>query len=163
MLNKVIGTTRKTTGYSYWICVNIASKFFKWLSKQLGIKQMADWYKLTAEEMENNGGLGLLGHFGGSPSKALQSVYPEHKWEVWKFCNSPMGYWDDLNNQQAFFCTLEKELGLRDWKEYYKLKRRHLAKWPQVQSILRKHNQSSFETMRAIYPQHSWEPGKFFW
>ena len=46
---------------------------------------MDDWYNVNIEDIYKNGGGGLLGHYyNSSPSLALQSVYPEHKWDLAK-------------------------------------------------------------------------------
>src|SRR5688572_15320496 len=52
--------------------------FFAWLYTHLGYICMDDWYKVTTEDVYKNGGAGLLAkYYNGSPSSALQSVYPE--------------------------------------------------------------------------------------
>jgi hypothetical protein len=47
--------------------------------------------------------------------KALQSVYPEHKWTDLKVTH---GYWKDGQNQRLFFDKLAPKLGVHrpeDW------------------------------------------------
>lgn len=43
---------------------------------------MDDWYHVTVEDIVKNGGGGLLTCYNNSPSSALQSIYPEHNWEL---------------------------------------------------------------------------------
>lgn len=45
-------------------------------------------------------------YYRGSPSEALQSVYPEHNWVWWKFKTVPHGYWEQKENQKGFFDRL---------------------------------------------------------
>jgi hypothetical protein len=54
----------------------------KMLKKKLGYKCMEDWYKVTKEDICKNGGNDTPNALQCSPSRALQSVYPEHSWEI---------------------------------------------------------------------------------
>lgn len=38
------------------------------------------------------GGAGLLLHFGNSPFRLLQTVFPEYQWQPWAFVRVPQGY-----------------------------------------------------------------------
>src|SRR5690348_9510194 len=68
--------------------------FFDWLFIQLGYKEMDDWYNVTQEDIHKYGGSRLLnGYYSDSPSKALQSVYPEHEWMMWKFGQTSKSFW----------------------------------------------------------------------
>jgi hypothetical protein len=55
------------------------------VGKELGFKNMEDWYKITFKDIEVNGGISLLSNHGGSLSKLVQFVYSEHKWKSSKF------------------------------------------------------------------------------
>lgn len=75
----------KSTPPGFWTNTSNHIAFFDWLFKQVGAKCMEDWYKVTAEDILSYGGGGLLNNYKNSPSKALQRVYPQHKWELWRF------------------------------------------------------------------------------
>lgn len=54
----------------------------------LGYKQMEDWYNITQLDIIKNGGVGVLDYYyNGSPSAALQNVFPEHQWDLNNFKN----------------------------------------------------------------------------
>lgn len=101
---------------------------------------MDDWYNVIDKDifMVKNGGRGLLQyHYKGSPSSALQSVYPEHNWELERFKNKPSllkhkndaqrvfweststekftiipkRFWKDKENQKKFFDWIKTRLG----------------------------------------------------
>ena len=59
--------------------------------------------------------------YNGSPSQALQAVYPEHEWLPWKFSNSPKGFWKKKENQKKFFDWLGKELGYKTLDDWYNI------------------------------------------
>src|SRR3989442_1099115 len=88
--------------------------FCDWLGTRLGYKDMDDWYNVTQGDIFKHGGRGLLSNFNGSPSKALQSVYPEHGWIIWRFNCVPNSYWENQENRKSFFDGLSRELGFKD-------------------------------------------------
>lgn len=63
-------------------------KYFDWLGQQLGYKQLEDWYNVTPDHINQQGGNGLLNNYNGSIVAALQAVYPRHKWTNEKFANA---------------------------------------------------------------------------
>lgn len=147
----------------FWANKENHRAFFDWSKGQLGYQIMDDWYNITNDDIRKNGGSALFcEYYGGSPSAALQSVYPEHVWLLWKFQNLPKGYWEDLEHQQSFFRWLEKELGLRQLDDFYKLKAKDIEKYG-LRTLLHKYGGSSLEAMRTIYPAHKWVSTKFFW
>jgi hypothetical protein len=75
---------------------------FRYLGGQLGYKTLGDWYGVALgtffyfiyfstnnpfEADFQKEGSGLLSQFSGSPILILMSVYPNHKWERWRFRN----------------------------------------------------------------------------
>ena len=62
-------------------------RFMNWLGKELGFKEMSDWYKLELRHVYNNGASRLINKFGNSPSKLVQSIFPQHEWRMESFNN----------------------------------------------------------------------------
>src|SRR5205823_4894798 len=83
------GRTKKPRGF--WKVKENHKKFFDSLGTKLGYKSMEDWYKVTQEDIHKHGGRGglLCIYYNGSPSLALESIYPEHNWELERFKNKP--------------------------------------------------------------------------
>jgi hypothetical protein len=48
----------------YWTSLATQRQFFDQLALKLGIKKQEDWYKITREQVEANGGRGLLNRYG---------------------------------------------------------------------------------------------------
>ena len=69
----------------FWQHKHNQRKYFDQLMIQLDYKCMNDWYDVTVEDIHKNGGVGLLNLYNGSPSIAIQSVYPEHTWILQNF------------------------------------------------------------------------------
>src|SRR4051812_17839702 len=88
-----------------WNKKEIHKQLFDRSSAQLGHKHMDDWYNVTQEDIYKCGGRGILNsYYNGSSSKALQSLYPEHKWRLWRFGGTvPKGYWENSEHRRAFF------------------------------------------------------------
>src|SRR5437763_1774865 len=88
----------------FWKNTKTRREFFDWLGNQLGYKSMDDWYNVTVENIHEHVGSWLLNYYyNGSPSKALQSAYPEHNWMLWRFGRVPIGFWEKPENQREFF------------------------------------------------------------
>lgn len=91
------------TPMGFWTSMDNHCRFMDWLGDKLGYKDMDDWYNVTADDMNVNGGGTLLNqHYNGSPSAVLQSVYPQHIWDLHKFKQMPHRYWHSKQNQLDF-------------------------------------------------------------
>jgi hypothetical protein len=88
--------------------------------KRLGVTKHEEWYKVTVRQVEAiSGGSRLLKSYGGSLSKALQSIYPEFQFYPWLFERVPVRFWDDLNNQRQYFDWLAKRLNVNHLDGWY--------------------------------------------
>src|SRR5690348_7097251 len=124
---------------------------------------MDDWYNLSVQSIEMNRGEGLLtNYYDNTLSKALQNVYPEHKWCPWKFKVIPKGYLAKKENQREFMEWLGKQLGYKCLEDWYKVTKEALHK-SGAHGFLRRHfNDSPSRALQSIYPEHKWEPWKFY-
>ncbi len=61
-------------------------KYFDWISNQLNISHLDDWYAVKLEQVYKRGGYKLLEEcYGGSLMRALRSLYPDHDWKPWVY------------------------------------------------------------------------------
>lgn len=65
----------------HWDDIHIQRYFMDSLAASLKIRNLDEWYNISAKQLENFGGCSLLNMYGRSISTLLQSVYPEHAWE----------------------------------------------------------------------------------
>jgi hypothetical protein len=63
---------------SFWDNVDNVKSFMDWLSKELQISSLEDWYDIPVTQISNMGGSTLLEKYG--KGGLLSLVYPEHKW-----------------------------------------------------------------------------------
>lgn len=61
--------------------------FFDSISKELNFSSLDDWYSVTKKTFESKKIKGLstvLATYKYNFPKALHSIYPEHKWQLWR-------------------------------------------------------------------------------
>jgi len=95
--------------------------FFDFLSQELGVKKVEDWYTcLTAENIIKLGGTHLLKqHYGDSPFTFLSAMTPNHKWVIWKFPCVPSGFWKWVHSRVTYFLWLCEEANLLHPNMFY--------------------------------------------
>src|SRR5690349_17541192 len=102
---------------------------------------MDDWYHMKQENILQNGGAGLLKYYANSTSLALQSVYPQHCWELERLTHkpthmednsvsrrfqepvdgrgTPKGFWTSAHTHRRFFDWLFLQLGFTNMEDWY--------------------------------------------
>eukprot|EP01114_Cavostelium_apophysatum_P019814 TRINITY_DN6476_c0_g1_i1.p1 TRINITY_DN6476_c0_g1~~TRINITY_DN6476_c0_g1_i1.p1 ORF type:complete len:606 (-),score=129.46 TRINITY_DN6476_c0_g1_i1:43-1860(-) len=135
--------------------------FFDELGKKFGLKDWTDWYHVSSKDVQTNGGLRMLNYYyGGSIIKALEAVYPEHPWRIWKFIEAPKRIWDERKLQRAFFDELYQQLKLKSWQDWYKVSRRTIEENGGL-PILKRYSASLPKALSSIYPEHDWKDWQF--
>lgn len=79
-------------------------ELFQSLSKTLHIKSHEDWYNIGPDEIKvasSKANTVLHKYYKGSFIKAITTVFPEYKWELWRFTKErlPTGFWLEKKNQ----------------------------------------------------------------
>lgn len=77
----------------FWDSKENQRVFFEQLAKELNIKSFEDWYTVKWSTFREKGAAGILMRYKDSAIHALASIYPEHKWRIWKFERVPDGFW----------------------------------------------------------------------
>jgi len=124
-------------------------------------------------------GTGLLNVYGRTASACITGVYPEHKWEMWRFDVAPLGWWREPNNQRQFIQHLAKKLNIKEPSDWYSItmeqidanggtvllqlsKRAHSNLSPLPGSALRLiYNHSPSAIVTSLVPTHKFLPWKF--
>lgn len=121
---------------------------------------MDDWYRITQHEIQKWGGGGLLVmYYQGSPFRALQAIYPDHKWMPWRFGQAPKGTWDtiksDVNEQKRVIQWLSEKLSVKYLEDWYRVSLsqiRKLAPMGGIQSI-----GMLGDLLQSVYPEFPWD------
>ena len=110
----------------FWESLHSQTEFLLWFEEQNNIQSEEEWSKVQPEAVEAQGGRGLLMQHNGSLIRALLAVFPERKWQCWKYGMVPVGFWQNLRNQRAYFDWLAEQLGLEDFEGWYSVKQRDI-------------------------------------
>ncbi len=63
----------------YWKKEKNVKRYFDWLGRDLGLKNVEGWYDVKTSQVNAKGGSNLLLHFKGSLSSALPIAYPKQE------------------------------------------------------------------------------------
>jgi len=111
-------------------------------------------------------GAGLLSLYNGSPSALLLDVFPDHKWEKWKFTSHSTEYWRDIDHRKAFFDKFAADHKFTSLSDWYNVKQRDFIKYA-GRSVISLFGDSLALALMATYPSTSesngfvWAPWKF--
>jgi hypothetical protein len=126
------------------------------LACRLKLKKMEDWYKITTKDFVSNSGSFLLKSiYKNSPSKAVMSAFPSHKWLIWKFSSVPNGFWKNRENQLAYTTYLGEILGYKSMDDWYNVRRVDFQNNCGA-SLLAMHHNSPAEAIQNIFTEHKW-------
>lgn len=110
---------RGSVPHGYWESASNQLEYMQWLAQVLGINSMQHWHSVTKKDFLANHGSRILQKYANSPSKLIQSVFPEHEWSQSERHRVSKGYWDDIANQKRFMEALFAKLGMdnpEQWK-----------------------------------------------
>lgn len=63
----------------------------------------------------------------GSLKKALMALYPDHKWEQWKFVRISKNYWKDIRAVRNCLESLGKTLNVTELSDWYNVSYRDVV------------------------------------
>lgn len=106
----------------YWKDIENRKNFMNYLSTQLKIKDYTEWYNVTFHEISQYGGEGLTDQYK-SIAELFMSIYPDYKWDVYKFNKLPNGHIKLIQNspshQQEFIEYLIKQFNIKQTSDWY--------------------------------------------
>jgi len=92
--------------------------FLNHFAQLRNINKMEDWYNVSAAELKANDGGHLLIIYE-SLAHMLQTVFPTHNWEPWKFKQPPRNIWSQDGMLKKAFDALAKELNISKMEDWY--------------------------------------------
>jgi hypothetical protein len=127
------------------------------------VKNPEDWYGVNTGDIKKIGGGYVLSRFyENSILKALNSVYPNIRWQPWRFHTY---FLDASYNHKIFFDHLRDHLGITmDSLEWYRLSVDDLEKYggPSVTIMMKNfYKNSLYKALTFNYPEIKWHPWKF--
>lgn len=135
--------------------------YFDWLEKELNITTKDDWYKMSVNDVVRVSGSAMLSNFyGNSLVKALQTVYPQHKWQLWRFVAVPYRVWSDSNHHREFFDWFAHQKGMRTKEEWYDVQPMQINSMG-GERVLECYGGNMGKALAAVYKEHPWELWRF--
>lgn len=141
---------------NFWADPSNQKAFMVELAKKLGIRSNLDkWYSVSIEDINKNGGRGLLKHFNGSPALMLQAMFPDHEWQAWRF-NRLRGRGQlEAESLKSFAEFIEKSLGVSSLDKWYELTDENLKDIGAIAQL--KKIGGLCTLLRQVYPDHPWD------
>jgi hypothetical protein len=145
----------------YWNNESNQREFMDDLGRNLNFVSMDDWYKLSVRIMNDHGGARLLDIYNNSPSKLLQSIYPNHEWHIWKFEALPKEYQVKKEEFTPFMDWMSSKLKIKHPDEWYQISSTQLKQFAPL-SFCKTFSQPDdlFKVLSQAYPNYSWSLSK---
>jgi len=139
-------------------------KVFDIVADKLEINSHDDWYKHLNKGLQkliiDNGGHFLKNYYQGSISRALQTIYPEHKWDRFRLLTRNRKL--DLPVQRARMDQIAKDLNIRSVDDWYSTYQKNYSKLKELAGgITRSYSGSIARALMVIYPDLPWDQSKF--
>eukprot|EP01118_Nematostelium_gracile_P009096 TRINITY_DN3048_c0_g2_i1.p1 TRINITY_DN3048_c0_g2~~TRINITY_DN3048_c0_g2_i1.p1 ORF type:complete len:398 (-),score=57.98 TRINITY_DN3048_c0_g2_i1:17-1066(-) len=130
------------------------------LGKDLKISKMEDWYRVSARQISEQNGGGILHQYGGSPQKMVTSLFPEHDWDPMKFGRVARGTWANPASHRDFVNKLAKEFNISNMEDWYNITRTKIRKKGGL-AFLIKYQYSVGKAISSVLSEHPWDISKF--
>jgi hypothetical protein len=118
-----------------------------------------DWTKVTRQDIERKGATGLLELYHFSIRELISSVYPERQWKDWHFKVSS-DYWQDKQHVRNYCEWLEKELNLKQKKDWYQISSNVFVAHS-GESLVDSYRGSPYLVLKDAFPEVEWLPWQF--
>jgi hypothetical protein len=162
---------------SFWTTVENRRRFFlHFVSQELHLdpRDTNNWYQIENDDVVRAGGSGLIqAYHSHSASQAIMDLFPEHKWQPWKFNRCPSVFWDSQNNQRRFLLEWalprispivsadQSASSAGDRLELFYSIPNKLMIDEGGSALLKRYDYSIPKMCRALFPDHVWDSSKF--
>ena len=154
-----------------WDDMAIQRWYFDWALQQLFPNDytklgLSAWYNITSTDaLKRLPGSKLIElRYDASLVKALETVYPQHNFMVWKFEAVSSGFWAQESNRRAFFQWLVRDVkqsDLQDMESFYELTIKDVQDNGGMSLLATDFDNSLSDTIMATFPEHKWQPWRF--
>lgn len=145
----------------FWLDKNNQRKFFDDLAKKFEISKPSQWNKISLDQIEEEGGVGLLRYYGRNMYQTLSKVYPgtsqnsiltliEVEWKKDWFL-SPKGYWKNISNQSVRFESLRQQFKIKSPRDWGKVTIEQI-KLNGGDGLLSQYDYSLYNALKSTYP-----------
>ncbi len=135
-------------------------RYLEWLGKELGFKEMEDWYRIRVTDFEMRRGRGLLVRFRFSPIAVLTHFFPDYPWQPWKLGRIDDKFWDNPTHCRRYLEWLGEELGYEKPEDWYQLTGRSFTRHRGL-PLLSRYGSSPVTVLKTFMPEHDWKEWLF--
>jgi len=93
-------------------------------------------------------------------SNALSIIYPEVKWQYWRFSYLSKNFWEKEENVRDYFQWLFQQLQMNTLDDWYRISLHQIMKLGPITSI--KKYGGLPKVLSRLYPTHQWNIEKFY-
>jgi len=148
---------------NYWTSYENQKQFMDELGKKVGIFSESDlekWYEQSIELLEQNGGRALADLYHKNLPNLLSGVYPQYKWQLWKFRRQLRKVLQNEEELDKLFSHLELALGIQEPEDWYRVTTEQLSEL-KVPSFYRSQGGLA-DVLSKRYPNTTWDADAFF-
>jgi len=140
-----------------------AHKTFGELERSLGLKNWKEWYHYKGIDIvgKHKDAKWLLGKFESSLVKLLLHFHYDKEWEPWRFEQVPNGFWENKTNRLLFFNFAEKELGLKNKEDWYRVKNKDIKRIGGGGLLVHYYNDSLSNALMDVYSEDKFKLWNF--
>jgi hypothetical protein len=142
-----------------WKVKKVQKDALERFGSERGVKTLDDWYSVSSRDATKELSF-ITKYYKGSLALALSQIYPQHQWDLSRFVKTPQGYWRDEEVQRKALEKAAEELGVKELDDWYKVTSMDVAR-KKLWFILMYHNNSRYQALKTLYPQHDWDPLRF--
>jgi very-short-patch-repair endonuclease len=122
------------------------------LMKEKGWTKLEDLYKVSEDDLRRVGGAIFATH--PTILSIVKTGYPEYDWKPYLFNFSPIGYWDNFENQKLVIKDLETKFNIKTPIEWINIISNRFLKENNLETLLHdKYNSSCINLITTIYPE----------
>jgi hypothetical protein len=153
-----------------WLFVQVPKNFWpkrenrvaymKWLEKKLGYETPHDWYRVTNNDLIDNGGSSLV-QLGYKTIDLLRELYPRRTYYPWLFSQVTQGFFQSYERRVEYLRWLGKQLGFKTESDCLTLTRLQFADNGGAPLFDQYYQGDMCNAMREIFPGREWFPWEF--
>ncbi len=145
----------------HWSDIENQKLWFNDLREHYGFDSNEDLYDLTVSKISDFYGITcVVALYDGSPSELVRALIPEYDWKIYKFSNTPQGYWDDRKNLQSWFEDMRRHYGFNKNEDLYNINLKMILDF-HGRTPISKFNDSKINLIRHLIPEFDWKEYKF--
>jgi len=144
----------------YWSNYQNIKNYMEWISAELKINHLSDWYQYSGLNIVEKNGKGLINKFDGSLYLLLSSVYPSFDWKPWLFASPPRNLWTTMETKHKFAKHLEQELHLQTPSDWLQVTTEDFIQHG-GSGLLKEYQGSIANYLQDIYPEKQWNDWEF--